>query len=97
MLIEKPLPPSQIESLQKMSEAEQLSLLLNIYMTAENYTENKDMYCKFLNLLVKFIQIDIEKITKQMEKEESKELSEQLQYALTVYSNTLFVKESFGI
>lgn len=96
MLKEKPLPPSQIENLQRMTEVEQLSLLFNIYMTQENYTQNKDMYCGFLNLLVKFVQIEIERITKEMETEHSEELSKKLEYALAVYTNTMFIKQTFN-
>lgn len=97
MLEENPLPPSQIESLQKMNEIQQLSSLFDIYMTPDNFSKHKDLFFLFLNLLVKFIQKEIEEITKKMEKEDSEELSKQLNYILEIYSNTLLIKQTFNI
>jgi hypothetical protein len=52
MLKEKPLPSWQIKSLQKMNEDERLLSLSSIYMTTENYNNNKEIFrgvFKFFN------------------------------------------------
>jgi hypothetical protein len=97
MLEEKPLTPEQIENLQQMNQIQQLSCLFNIYMTNENYEENEHLLKEFLNVCLKFLQKDIELITKKMENEESDELSIRLQRALEVYSSTLLIKQTFNI
>lgn len=96
MLEEKPLTPEQIENLQKMNQIEQLSSLFNIYLTIENYKENEHLFKDFLNICLKFLQKDIELITKKMENEESDELSIRLKNALEVYSSTILIKQSFN-
>ena len=96
MLKEKPLPPQHIESLQKFTELEQLSALFNIYLTTDNYNENKYLFQGFLNLSVKFIQKDIEQLTKKMETDESEELRKALEHALAAYSSAIFVKQTFN-
>lgn len=97
MLKEKPLPSQHIESLKKLTEIQQLTSLFNIYMTDENFKKNQHLFHGFLNLCVKLVQKDIELITKKLESEHSEELSKQLQNALVVYSNALFVKQTFNI
>lgn len=96
MLKEKPLPPQHIESLQKLTELEQLNALFNIYLTTDNYNQNKFLFQGFLNLSVKFIQKDIEQLTKKMETEESEELHKALEHALAAYSSAIFVKQTFN-
>jgi hypothetical protein len=97
MLEEKPLTSEQIQNLQQMNQIQQLTSLFTIYMTDESYTKNENLFKEFLNLCLKFLQKDIELITKKMETEESNELSKQLEHALEVYSNTLLVKQTFNI
>ena len=97
MLEEKPLTHEQIETLQQMNQIGQLTSLFNIYLTHENYTKNKNLFQAFLNLCLKFLQKDIEEITRKMEIEHSDELSKQLRLTMEVYSNTLFIKQSFNI
>ena len=97
MLEEKPLTHEQIETLQQMNQIGQLTSLFNIYLTHENYTKNKNLFQAFLNLCLKFLQKDIEEITRKMEIEYSDELSKQLRLTMEVYSNTLFIKQSFNI
>ena len=81
-----------------MNQIQQLMSLFTIYMTNENYIKNEYLFKEFLNLCLKFLQKDIELITKKMETEcYSNELSKQLEHALEVYSNTLLVKETFNI
>jgi len=96
MLKEKPLPPEHIESLQKLTELQQLSALFNIYLTNENYNQNKYLFQGFLNLSVKIIQKDIDIITKKMETDESEELHKALEYALASYSSAMFTKQTFN-
>lgn len=96
MLQEKPLTPEQIENLQQMNQIQQLSSLFNIYLTKENYNENEHLFKDFLNVCLKFLQKDIELITKKMENEESDELSIRLKSALEVYSSTLLIKQTFN-
>jgi hypothetical protein len=96
MLEEKPLTPEQIENLQQMNQIEQLSSLFNIYLTNENYKENEHLFKDFLNVCLKFLQKDIELITKMMEIQESDELSIRLKSALEVYSSTLLIKQTFN-
>ena len=96
MLEEKPLTPEQIENLQQMNQIQQLSSLFNIYLTNENYKENEHLFKDFLNVCLKFLQKDIELITKMMEIQESDELSIRLKSALEVYSSTLLIKQTFN-
>ena len=96
MLKEKPLPPEHIESLQKLTELERLQSLFNIYLTNDNYNQNKHLFQGFLNLSVKFIQKDIEQLTKKMETDESEELHKALEYALASYSSAMFAKQTFN-
>lgn len=96
MLKEKPLTPQHIESLEKLTDLDRLSALFNIYLTPDNYNKNKYLFQGFLNLCIKFIQKEIELITKKMETDDSKELYEKLEYALAVYSNSVSIKQAFN-
>lgn len=67
MLKQSPLSASQISDLEKMSELEKFSTLLTIFITQENYENNKELFKKFLSLLVKFMNKDVQIIVQKME------------------------------
>lgn len=98
MLEEKQLTSEQLENLKQMNQIDQLTWLLTIYMTYENYIKNEVLFKEFFNLCLKFLKKEIELIKKEMEGEwYSNGLSKQLEHALEVYSNTLLLKQTLDI
>ena len=96
LLKDNPLTPEQIEELNGLTEIQRFAKLLHFNLNHELCTKNKILYYSFLNLCVKCFQQEIPEIMKKMEIEPCDELTVQLQYATTVYSNILFLKKTLN-
>lgn len=95
-LLHVTLTPETIEDFTNMNQYEQFIFLFNA-VTPKKYSENKELFHKFLNISIKIIQKDIEDISAKLENEHNDELSEQLQQLMTVYSNAILVKQTYNI
>jgi hypothetical protein len=95
ILKDDPVSPETIESLKNMTQIQQVTFLFN-KITLENYEENKELLYSYLNLCSKYVQKDIEDITKKLDIEDDVKTSEQLKASLQVYSNILLIKNTFG-
>jgi hypothetical protein len=96
MIKDAPLTNEQMETLGGLTEIQKLTKLLHYCLREESYAKNKHLYHNFLNLCVKYFQKDICEIMKLMEIEPSDELTKQLQYAINVYSNIIFLKKTLN-
>lgn len=96
LLKENPLAPEEMDELKEITEIQQIAKLLHFYMTKERYEKNKYLYYKFLNICIKCLQQDVPEIMNKMELDPSDELSKQLQYTTTIYSNILFLKKTLN-
>ena len=87
MSTELSLSSYTIEKFEKMNQYQQLTFLFN-NITPEKFSENKELFYKFMNIFMKFILKDIKDITKI---NYDGKLSEHLQQLMTVYSNALLL------
>jgi hypothetical protein len=96
LLNEMPLTPEIIENFKNMNQYQQFTFLFN-NVTPKKYSENKELFHKFLNISIKLMKKDIENISEKLESKHDDELSEQLEQLLYVLSNAILVKQTFNI
>jgi len=96
LLNEMPLTPELIENFKNMNQYQQFTFLFN-NVTPKKYSENKELFHKFLNISIKLMKKDIENISEKLESKHDDELSEQLEQLLYVLSNAILVKQTFNI
>ena len=96
LLNEMTTTPEIIENFKNMNQYQKFSFLFN-NVTPKKYSENKELFHKFLNISIKLMKKDIENISEKLESKHDDELSEQLEQLLYVLSNAMLVKETFNI
>lgn len=85
-----------IDTLKHMDPYQQFMFLFN-NVTPKKYSENKELFHKFLDVCIKLMQKDVRDITQKLEIDHDEKLSEQLHQLMAVYSNAVLVKQTFNI
>ena len=97
--IEHELEPSDLELMNKMNQIEQTIYVLNkciINISSEKYKSNKELFYKFSNVIIKYIEKDISVITEEMEENHTEELSTKLNIFMKIYGSLLEYKTIFN-
>jgi hypothetical protein len=91
-----------LTEMQEMTDLNRLCYLLSKLSTdlgasgTEQYNKNKDIYHLFLNLSLKLFNIDMLKLTNQLEKEHNEETMEQIKVICLIANNIVTIKQCFG-
>lgn len=95
---DEPLTEETFESLKNMNQSELLMYMFNkafSNISSIKFKENKTLFHNFINICLKFIQIEIIETNKKLEKNHDDAVAEQLVNLINVLNNILVVKETY--
>lgn len=97
--MESELEKTDLELMSKMNQTEQIIYVLNkcmLNISSNKYKENRELFYKFLNIILRFTERDIAVTTEEMEKNHDENLSLKLSYLMNVYGSLLEYKTIFN-
>jgi hypothetical protein len=97
--VENELEKSDLETMSKMNQNEQIIYVLSkcmLNISSDKYKENRELFYKFLNIILRITERDIAVTTEEMEKNHDEKLSLKLSYLMNVYGSLLEYKTIFN-
>jgi hypothetical protein len=96
--MESELEKQDLELLATMNNTEQIIYILNkcmLNISSDKYKENRELFYKFLSIILRFTEKDIALTTEEMEKNHDDQLSLKLNYLMNIYGSLLEYKNIF--
>ncbi len=93
--MERELEKTDLELMSKMNQIEQFIYVLNkcmLNISSDKYKENRDLFYKFFNIILRFTEKDIALTTEEMEKNHDEKNSLKLNYLMNIYGSLLEYK-----
>jgi hypothetical protein len=90
--LEKELDKSDFEAMSKMNKNEQIIFIFTqclLHIPSEKYKTNRELLCKFFNIILKYTQQEISILTEKMTENHSNKTSEYLTHLMNVYGSLL--------
>jgi hypothetical protein len=97
--VESELEKSDLEIMSKMNKNEQIIYVLSkciLNISSDKYKENRELFYKFLNIVLRITEKDISVTTEEMEKNHDEKLSLKLSNLINVYGSLLAYKTIFN-
>ncbi len=97
--VESELEKSDLEIMSKMNKNEQIIYVLSkciLNISSDKYKENRELFYKFLNIVLRITEKDISVTTEEMEKNHDEKLSLKLSNLMNVYGSLLAYKTIFN-
>lgn len=97
--VESELEKQDLELMSKMDSNEQVIYVLSkcaLNISSNKYKENRELFYKFLNIVLRFTEKDIAVITEEMEKNHDEKLSLKLSYLMNIYGSLLEYRRIFN-
>lgn len=97
--MESELDKSDLELMSKMNNNEQIIYVLNkcmLNISSDKYKSNRQLFYKFLNIILKYTEKDIALTTEEMEKNHDEKISLKLNYLMNIYGSLLEYKTIFN-
>ncbi len=97
--MESELEKPDLELMSKMNQTEQIIYVLNkcmLNISSDKYKQNRELFYKFLNIILRFTEKDIALTTEEMEKNHDEKISLKLNYLMNIYGSLLEYKTIFN-
>lgn len=97
--MESELENTDLEVMSKMNETEQIIYILSkcmLNISSDKYKENRELFYKFLSIILRFTEKDIAVTTEEMTKNHDEKISLKLNYLMNVYGSLLEYKNIFN-
>lgn len=98
--MESELDKSDLESMSKMNNNEQIIYVLNkcmLNISSDKYKSNRELFYKFLNIILKYTEKDIAKTTEEMTANHDEKISLKLNYLMNIYGSLLEYRTIFNM
>lgn len=98
--VESELETTDLELMSKMNQIEQIIYVLNkcmLNISSEKYKSNRELFYKFLNIILKLTEKDIDITTEELENNHDDKTSLKLNYLMNIYGSLLEYKTIFNI
>lgn len=97
--MESELEQSELEEMSTMNQTEQIIYILSkcmLNISSNKYKKNRELFYKFLNIILRITETDISLTTEEMTKNHDEKISLKLNYLMNVYNSLLIYKNIYN-